>query len=166
MTRLILFILLFFYSVYSYSVTVPHKQFIRYTYDVNPMDFLTVEPRLLEVMATVAEFCKRNNITLMITSMRRTTKRNMEVGATSMTHVEGRAFDFSIRPVWGWTEEKLKQLENLVEKKHGIYGVYGAEKRQKVLLIHKVKGGVRHGHVQVVRDLNFTETIKTIWKME
>lgn len=137
--------------IFSLNCSFAHDPYIRYSKDVNPMDILKIEPRLLSIMATISEFCKQNNITFIITSIIRDEKRNREVGGVSKTHVEGRAFDFSIRSKWGWDDKLLDRMVKLVEDKHGDYGMYGVNRRQKIVVIHDVGSG-RHAHVQVVKD--------------
>lgn len=147
MTRLIVAITL----IFSLNSVFAHDPYIRYANGVNPMDILKIEPRLLSVMATISEFCKQNNITFMVTSIIRDEKRNNEVGAVSNTHVEGRAFDFSIRTKWGWNKKLIDRMVKLVEDKHGDYGLYGVNKRQKIVVIHDAGSGL-HAHVQVIKS--------------
>lgn len=151
MLKLILYITLIF-SLNSVFALTPY---IRYSPDVNPQDLLKIEPRLMTVMATIAEFCKQNRITFVVTSIIRDEKRNRAVFSVSRTHIEGRAFDFSTKVKWGWNKNLLDKLVKLVENKHSEYGRYGNNKQQKVILIHRVKNGYTHGHIQVVSNYDY-----------
>src|SRR5690606_16303516 len=130
---MIKFILLFLIST---NFCFAQKQFIRYKTEVNPQDFLRIEHRIIEVMGSIAEYCKNNDITFIITSMIRTSERNREIGAKSTTHIEGRAFDFSVRSTLGWNNTHMKKIENLINDKYTTYGEYSEGKFQKVLLFH------------------------------
>ena len=50
-------------------------------------------------------------------------------------------------------------IEYLVNKKYGHYGEYEEGKRQKVIIIHAVKGGNLHGHVQVAKYREASEIL-------
>lgn len=151
MKKLVTLILLSLLSFTSHSNS--HlKQSFRYAKEVNPVDFLKLDPRIIEMIGGVSGFCKEHNITFMITSAIRSPKRNSEVGGKSQTHVEGRAIDFSLKKHWGWTPELILKLEKFIETRYGEFGIYSPFQRQKVLVIHKVKGGVIHGHLQVTKN--------------
>ena len=161
MIKLILSITLIFsfidvFTSSAYPTTAPTLEpYIRRSPDVDLADLLKIEPRLMHMVATVAEFCKQNNVKFVITSIIRTKDKNRQVGGISMTHVEGRAVDFSILPKWGWNQKLIDKLVRIVEDKHGEYGLYGVDKKQKVIVIHKVKGGVTHAHLQVTRNYEY-----------
>ena len=128
------------------------KQSFRYAKDVNPVDFLKLDPRIIEMIGGVAKFCKENKITFMITSAIRSPERNKEVKSVSSTHVDGRAVDFSIKAYWGWTPKLIKNLEKYIEKRYGEYGLYGPLQKQKVIVIHDAgNGSGLHAHLQVSR---------------
>ena len=129
------------------------KQTFRYAKEVNPVDFLKLDPRVIEMIGGVAKFCKENKITFMITSAIRSEKRNREVKSKSTTHVEGRAIDFSIKPFWGWNKVTIRKLEKYIENRYGQYGLYGPFLKQKVIVIHDAGNGSGwHAHLQVTRD--------------
>lgn len=138
-------------SVNSIAEThLPHlPQSFRYAKEVNPIDFLKLDPRIIEMIGGVAMFCKKHKITFMITSAIRTPESNAKANAKSKTHVEARALDFSIKSYWGWTPELIAKLEVYIERRYGEYGFYTPGKKQKVILIHKVVGGTLHAHLQV-----------------
>jgi hypothetical protein len=140
------------------------KPSFRYAKNVDPVDFLKLDPRVIEMIGGVAKFCKEHNITFMITSAVRTPKKNKAVGAKSLTHVQGRAIDFSIKKFWGWTPRTIALLEKYIEKRYGEYGIIPPLQRQKVLLIHKVAGGAVHAHLQVTSSFNdsYTKIIEDI----
>lgn len=151
-----IFILFFlFVGLYNQTFAQPTnnnshlKQSFRYARDVNPVDFLKLDPRVIEMIGGVAKFCKEHGITFMITSAVRSPEYNKAVGGESSTHVDGRAIDFSVKSAWGWTPELIKKLELYIEKRYGEYGRVSLLKRQPVILIHKVHNGAVHAHLQV-----------------
>lgn len=133
---------------------LPHMPYtFRYAKDVNPIDFLKLDPRIIEILGGVARFCKHHNVTLMITSAIRTPERNREVKSVSLSHVEGRALDFSIKKEWGWTPQLIKKLEQFIERRYGRYGLYSPILSQKVIVIHNANNGTgTHGHLQVTKQ--------------
>jgi hypothetical protein len=50
--------------------------------------------------------------------------------------------------------ELITKLEMYIERRYGEYGLYTPYKRQKVIFIHKIKGGVTHAHLQVTVTKN------------
>jgi hypothetical protein len=145
MLKLILSITL----IFSFNSVFAMEPYIRHAPGINLADLLKIEPRLMSMVATVAEFCKQNNVKFVVTSIIRTKERNLQVGSVSVTHVEGRAVDFSILTKWGWNKKLLDKLVRVVEDKHGEYGLYGKNKKQKVILIHNAGSG-NHAHLQVI----------------
>lgn len=152
--KLILLFILMFSSV-SYAQLGTNnahlKQTFRYAKDVNPVDFLKLDPRIIEMIGGVAKFCKEHGITFMITSAIRSPQKNKSVGGKSVTHVEGRAIDFSIKSHWGWTPQLIKKLEAYMERRFGEYGIYAPMKKQKIIVVHDAGSGL-HVHLQVARE--------------
>lgn len=147
MTKLLLIALLTL--TFSSGNAFALEPYIRRASDVDLADLLKIEPRLMSMVSTVAEFCKQNNVKFVVTSIIRTKEKNAAVHSVSMTHVEARAVDFSILPKWGWNKKLLDKLVKVIEDKHGEYGLYGAGKKQKVILIHNAGSGT-HAHLQVI----------------
>lgn len=144
------------------------KKYIHLKSDLAIEDLQYMHPNLLLILAFINSFCHNNDIKFQLTSMYRTEEQNRKVGAKSKTHVEDRAFDFSIRKEHGWTYEKIQELVNSIHEyterdpETGKYkrvfmdngAKVWADKNKTILMsrpivIHKVKGGVTHAHVQV-----------------
>lgn len=159
MIKNLVFLIFLLFSSISYAQLGTNnahlKQTFRYAKDVNPVDFLKLDPRIIEMIGGVAQFCKKHNITFMITSAIRSPERNKEVKSVSTTHVDGRAIDFSIKPHWGWTPVLIKRLENYINSRFGEYGIYAPMRRQKVIVVHDANNGTGlHVHLQVAREYN------------
>lgn len=76
-----------------------------------------IHPSLMMMLGFVLNFASERNITVCITSIIRTPEENKAVGAKSLTHVQGRALDVSLRPEFGWKNSDLQELEEkLLEK--------------------------------------------------
>jgi len=127
---------------------------IKFAKDINPNDINKIDPRLLKVVFYVAEFCEQNEITFVVTSMIRSKERNSEVRSKSLTHVEARAVDFSIKEHWGWNEAKLAVLMEAVQMRYSFIGAWSyLGKQRTILLMHSTDGTSQnlHAHLQVDR---------------
>lgn len=122
--------------------------------DVRTVDFLYMHPNLLIILAFINSFCHENKIRFQITSIYRSMEENAKVEAKSKTHVEDRAFDFSIKNEHGWTKEKLEELTQEINAEFSDIGARVWTQNRTVLisrpiLVHKTKNGAMHAHVQV-----------------
>ena len=128
---------------------------ISFAPDVDPSSIERLHPKLQEIAKDLAKFAKKHKIKLVITSTIRSKTKNKAVGAQSDTHVEGRAFDVSIQPRWGWTDNLVKQAVKEISIKYKEVGALTSNGKQVVILAHSVgpKGGLKHIHVQVHRNL-------------
>lgn len=129
---------------------------INYASGIDPASFEKLHPRLKDIAYFIAGFCQQNGIKFVITSTIRTKERNRLVGGSSLTHVEARAFDMSIREQWGWDDYKILILVQKLEKIYGQYGAYSSVNGRQVLVFnHSVdgEGSQTHLHLQVFRGL-------------
>ena len=112
-------------------------------------DLLFIHPVLLVILAHISLFCHKHGINFQLTSIIRTLQENKDLKSKSTTHVDGRAFDFSVREEHGWTYELIQRLINELNL---LYGKYGAlSKRDKigrVIIVHDGGHG-KHAHVQI-----------------
>lgn len=152
MRKFILTVVCFLYI--SMAVPATRDYQIQYAPGINPKDFYRLDPRLIDVVEAVAQFCQKNGVQLVITSMIRTKERNLAVKSRSLTHVEGRAVDFSVKERWGWNEAKLMLLMEEMEMRFKSIGAISyMGNRRTILLIHETtsKEGALHAHIQVDR---------------
>jgi hypothetical protein len=151
MTKLIL-ILLLTLAPLSYA-SAP----INYASGIDPASFEKLHPKLKDIAYFVASFCQQNGIKFVITSTIRTKERNRLVGGKSETHTSGRAFDFSLREEYGWTDDRIMLLVYQIERNYKEFGAYSLNGgKQVVIFNHSAesgKGGLYHSHIQVRRDL-------------
>lgn len=107
---------------------------------------------LAMVLSAMSGWCKQNKVPFVITSMIRSRAENVAAGAKSMTHVEGRAADISIR---GWSETDI-DLFKAFWTNHDFNKNYGAisssSMKAKLIYVHGEHEN-RHIHVQVRRGL-------------
>lgn len=141
-------------SICATASSPSYRPNIKFASGINPNDINKIDPRLLKVVFFIAEYCENNEVTFVVTSMIRSTQRNIEVKSKSLTHVEGRAVDFSVKEQWGWNEAKLAILMEEVQMKYSFIGAWSYMGRQRtILLMHSVDGSAQnfHAHVQVDR---------------
>jgi ribosomal protein L31 len=115
-----------------------------------------IHPKLLQIVNYVAVFCKENGIKFVITSAIRSKDRNTQVKSKSVTHVEGRAIDFSIKERWGWSPDLVWAMTIKVNKMYKQFGAFTnrPEDKQVVLFNHSVNPNEgTHIHLQVYRGL-------------
>lgn len=133
---------------------------INYAKGIDPESFNKLHPKLQQIAYFIAGFCAQNNIKFVITSTIRSKERNRLVGGASLTHVEARAFDMSIREQWGWDDYKILILVQKLEKTYGQYGAYSNVNGRQVLVFnHSVdgEGSQTHLHLQVFRGLSWKQ---------
>ena len=112
-------------------------------------DLLMVEPSLLAIMSFISAFCQHHDIDFIVSSMIRTEAQNEAVGSKSKTHVEGRAFDFSIKKHHGWTMPLIQKLVDEVNNEFHEFGAISFKDLiSRPIVIHG-QGDNRHAHVQV-----------------
>ena len=144
--RAILFIILFSMSALAYPSV------ILFAPDIDPKGFDKLHPQLKNIAYYIAGFCEQHNIKFVITSTVRSAERNAQVGGKSLTHVEFRAFDMSIKPVYGWTDELLMIMMQKVEQRYGHLGAYTSSGKQLLQFNHDAGNGF-HLHYQIRRGL-------------
>ncbi len=127
---------------------------INFAPGINPEDLKRIHPKLRDMTAYIAVFCKENNIKFVITSAIRSEQRNRELNSVSQTHVEGRAIDFSIKEQWGWNSEKLMIITDKLQKIYGQYGAFTKSINNKQVLVYTHENGNGfHVHLQVYKGL-------------
>lgn len=143
------------------------KKYIHLKGGLNLEDVQYMHPNLLMLYAFISVFCYENGIKFVVTSMYRTPEKDALIGAQSKTHQQDRAFDFSIKSEHGWDYEKIQKLVDEIQNykvidKNGKEVLYFMEIGARVwadkektrllsrpIIIHKVKNGALHAHVQV-----------------
>lgn len=126
-------------------------QYVDFKDGVNNLDLLFIKPHLLEMLAYINVFCFSNGIKFQLTSIIRTKEQNDKVKAVSQTHVQGRAFDVSLRDSHGWTYEKIQKMVTEVNSRFSKYGAISSRTGQTTpVYIHKNANGPGiHAHFQV-----------------
>lgn len=127
---------------------------INFAPGINPKDLQKIHPKLLQIVNYVSVFCKENGIKFVITSAIRSKERNKAIGSVSDTHVSGRAVDFSIKERWGWTDERVWEINRRVNLMYKQFGAFTnrPEDKQVVIFTHDAGTGT-HIHLQVYRGL-------------
>jgi hypothetical protein len=131
--------------------------------DFRDISRLTPEMQLL--LSYTALWCRKRDIDFYITSMIRSKKVNDALGSKSVTHIEGRAVDFSIRERYGWDYSKIQDIVNdlnvLVNQLtigisrnpfYNIGAISSSDGQQRPIVIHKNSSNDdKHAHLQVRR---------------
>lgn len=129
---------------------------INYAPGIDPESFNKLHPKLQQIAYFIAGFCAQNNIKFVITSTIRSKERNAQVKSVSMTHVEGRAFDFSIKEIHGWTQDSIMLLVYQIERNYKEYGAFSlGNGKQVVIFNHSADGDAKsyHSHIQIFKGL-------------
>lgn len=113
--------------------------------------FLHVHPNLLILIGYVANYCKKQNVHFKITSLIRTEEKNRALKASSQTHVDGRACDFSLRPHHGWDYFKIQRLVDEVTYRFADIGaISNPNLLPRPIIVHDNQDGTgKHAHLQV-----------------
>ena len=128
---------------------------ITYSKGIDPNSLSKIHPKLQDMVHYISGFCQQNRIKFVITSTIRTFNRNKEVGSKSVTHVEGRAVDFSIKEVWGWTPELIMEITRQIERNYTHFGAFSAVGNKQVVIFNHDAGNGFHVHLQVYRGLSW-----------
>lgn len=127
---------------------------INFAPGINPKDLQKIHPKLLQIVRYISVFCKENGVKMVITSAIRSVEQNKKVGGVSLTHVQGRAVDISIKEKWGWTDDKIMLLTLKVDQMYRQFGAFTnrPDNKQVVIFNHDAGNGY-HLHIQVYRGL-------------
>lgn len=134
-----------------------------YAKGINCNDIFRLTSEMQLLLSYVGYWCYRRNIDLHITSLIRTKEENAALESKSLTHVEGRAVDFSIKQRWGWDYSKVQDLVNdlniLVNQVtigiirnpyYNIGAISSSDYQQRPIVIHKnYSNNNDHAHLQV-----------------
>lgn len=151
MIRHIILIILFAIPAIGFPYT------INFSKGIDPTSIDRLHPKLKDIALFIAGFCEQNRVKFVVTSTIRSLERNKQVRAKSLTHVEGRAFDFSLREEHGWTQELVMLLFIKINERYGHLGAYSTNGKQVIMFNHEgdSKEGAYHSHVQVHKLLSW-----------
>ena len=129
------------------------RLYIKLKKDVTIDDMVMMHPALHLMYAFLNYFCHVNDIDFVVTSLHRTLKENKAVGAKSLTHVEDRAFDISLKSEHGWNKNLISELKQEIEDNFSDIGALSASSGEaRPIVIHDVGSGT-HAHLQIRRGL-------------
>lgn len=113
--------------------------------------FLSLAEPLQWLAHEMSFYCQFMNKELVITATRSTMEEDRALGRVSTTHLEGRAFDISVK---GWEKEDIKEFMNRFDQIFNSWGalVKSPTGQKRVLLYDHGKGDNYHIHVQVRKD--------------
>lgn len=112
-------------------------------------DFAYMTPKLLIIYAFINNFCFERGIEFRVTSLVRSPEYDKVLGATSKTHQDGRALDFSIIP---FSYAQVQELIDEVNTRFKDIGAISASTgKSRPINVHKNHDSVfgSHAHVQV-----------------
>lgn len=126
------------------------KQNIDFKDGVNNLDLLFISPWLAIILMDISLFAYDRGLPFKLTSIIRTAEQDRILGASSKTHQQGRAFDFSIVE---WSVSEINDLISYLNKKYKGYGAISAKDgKERLIIVHDIGNG-EHAHVQV-RPMN------------
>lgn len=120
----------------------------------NPLDechLLYCHPSLIVVLASMSMWAKSNHVPFIVTSVIRSKAENDALGSKSLTHVEGRAADISVKG-WSATDVDLFERDWNANKLNTYYGAISSTDYTRKLVVVHGKGDNLHIHVQVKGD--------------
>lgn len=111
-------------------------------------DLRMIHPNLLKVIAFSVGYCFEKKLPCVITSILRSKEENQALGSKSMTHVEGRAFDLSVK---GWSTDDIDDFIFAINDEFESIGAISAiDGKSKPIKFHN-NGNGDHFHLQVRR---------------
>lgn len=126
------------------------KQHIELGESVSSVDLLFLNPYLLKVLAFITVFAFRRKLRFCLTSIIRSIEENENADAESLTHVQARAFDFSIV---GWSKKDMKDLERELKVHFDDIAAIAFETMLPRIIKFHDNGNGPHGHVQIRPNL-------------
>ena len=109
---------------------------------------LYMHPIMSLILIDMYWYCLSKNMPFTVTSTVRTVEENNRVGASHLTHVQGRAFDLSVR---GWGKKFRKEFCNKYNVKYEKQAAISSSTLKPTLCVDHV-GTAPHIHVQASRD--------------
>lgn len=103
-----------------------------------------MHPIMSLILIDMYWYCMSYNQNLLVTSTVRTAEENKKVGASHLTHVQGRAFDLSVR---GWGKKFRKQFCDYFNAKYSKHAAISSSTGKPRLCVDHV-GTAAHIHVQ------------------
>lgn len=146
MIRHIILIILFAIPAIGFPYT------INFSKGIDPTSIDRLHPKLKDIALFIAGFCEQNRVKFVVTSTIRTKETDKRIGAVSDTHQTGRAFDMSIKPHLGWSDDLIMMLTMQIEKRYGHLGAFSPSGKQVIVFNHDAGTGY-HLHIQVYRGL-------------
>ena len=129
------------------------KHLTQYTFlksGVSNYDLSYMPPKLLIIFAFVSNFCHLNDIKFVVTSIYRPPNDGI---STSKTHQEVRAFDVSLKNIYGWNSDHINALKVMVDSNFKHFGAISkASGESRPIVIHDTGSGL-HAHIQIKPNL-------------
>jgi hypothetical protein len=139
-------------SLNPFKKKVERTRYVHLNSGLNFSDFQDAHPNLLLMLAWINRFCWANSIKCVVSSI----FREYDDGISeSNTHQTGRAFDLSLKPEHGWTDELIVKMEQRAFKELDSIGAISLRtKLVTPVFIHENKNKNQkvtglHAHFQV-----------------
>ena len=104
-----------------------------------------VKDTLKSVLEEMKEWADEKKLPFLITATVSTHDEDLELERISLTHVEGRAADISVR---GWDEESIQEFRNYFGAIHADIAAMNAAGEKRLVVYHDNGNGL-HFHVQI-----------------
>jgi uncharacterized protein YcbK (DUF882 family) len=116
----------------------------------NTTHLMYISPHLVMAMIDMALYCESYNKPFVITSSIRSFAENKALHARSLTHVEGRAVDVSVKD---WNDSFISEFVDRYNRKYSNIGAISSVTGRSLFVIHHDSGNGPHLHIQVRRNL-------------
>jgi uncharacterized protein YcbK (DUF882 family) len=121
------------------------KEYFKFKHPLKINDLRMIKPSLLKILAFVIDYSCEKKLSCVITSVIRTKEENQMLGSKSLTHVEGRAFDLSVK---GWSIDEIDDIMAEVSKEFNKVGALNSDGESRPVIFHN-NGNGDHLHFQV-----------------
>lgn len=118
---------------------------------------LQLHPITAALMLYMSVWAQERNLPFVVTSTVSTKEEDLRLKRKSLSHLEGRAFDLSLR---GWTVDDQTDFFVDFSNRYGHLGAYNRAGEQRLIVIHN--GTALHAHVQIDRELLREPTLEDL----
>ena len=128
-------------------------QYIDFKDKVSHTDLHYINPYLFQILAYISIFCMKNKTILQLTSIHDDSNQDLLLGRVSKSHQEWRAFDMSLRHIYGWNDLLITKLEDEINQKFKDIGAISAKSGISTPIVIHDNGNGYHAHIQVRKGL-------------
>lgn len=127
---------------------------MKYKFHKNRERISEMHSLILMIMMASWQWCEENNLPFVVTDTVSTQAEDFLLNRKSTTHLEGRAFDFSVK---GWKAEDMGAYRAWAQERFKGLGAFVSLEKPDVVVDFHGEGENLHGHVQIHRKYFLNE---------